>query len=689
MSSTKIPAPFPKDDKTWIDVFRLEKKGCDYYPYKNDKGEILFIVYVDRSLKERKGEKSVFQGSYDGERYVFENLWNKIEGWKTPLYRLDELLVTDKPIKIAEGEKCAVIGQKLFPEYFWTCWQGGRSNWKKVDWSPILNKDDLTLVADIDSNGKGKEEFTDLARWLNKKYDSVNVKQIELPTFAEIMNWHKTKTEEDYKKKSWDVADEWYPQYTYEDFREGCLRAVVPEPLGEYEDINSDIESSKEIKKLIFISKSSRLYFDIEKQSYFKDTELNQLYKRDPKLKGLATTKLHKNNIPYVDQQTFRPGADQIIEEGNLRLLNKYKKPEFAIKADEVKDISIFLNHLKLLANEDEKIFQALKDIIAFDLQFPQRNRTFAVIFYSGQGTGKNMFFSILKRLYGASNCSFLRLDQLLDKFQPFMLSSNYLFISEIDSTGKDIKSKQAKLRELISDTDFMVEMKGVDLIPVTNCHYTIWGSTNEPYPLSLPGDDRRTMFIDIGVTKYEILQKDKDYFKKLVTFRKDPLNIASVYHYFKNVHVISKEFDPNEPPVTTAKDELIEASKPQYMKTLDDLFEGEKIVSFKRDIVNAKLITQELKALEDFSIMRENFTENKVLRWIRFNPKNFRILKGEPYQIPGSLRGRCWVIRNHPFWNQHKTSKEMIDLHFEKKVETPLFKQKDIYDEQKDQIPF
>ena len=300
------------------------------------------------------------------------------------------------------------------------------------------------------------------------------------------------------------------------------------------------------------------------------------------------------------------------------------------------------------------------------------------------------MFFGMMKRLYGSSNCSFLRLDQLLDKFQPFMLSSNYLFISEIDSTGKDIKSKQAKLRELISDTDFMVEMKGVDLIPVTNCHYTIWGSTNEPYPLSLPGDDRRTMFVDIGVTKYEILEKDPDYFKKLLAFGKDYLNLASVFHHYKNVHVISKEFNPNEPPVTTAKDELVEASKPQYMKLLDDLFAEERITSFKRDIVNAKLITQELRALEDFSLRLENFTENKVLRWIRFNPKNFRILKGQPYQIPGSLRGRCWVIRNHTFWNQHKTNKETIDLHFNKKVETPLFnQQKDAYDEEKDQIPF
>ena len=99
MSSNSIPVPFPKDDKTWIDVFRLEKKGCDWYPYKNAKGEVLFIVYVDRTFKGKNGKKSVFQGSFNGERYVFENLWEKIEGYKKPLYRLDELpypIVTGK-----------------------------------------------------------------------------------------------------------------------------------------------------------------------------------------------------------------------------------------------------------------------------------------------------------------------------------------------------------------------------------------------------------------------------------------------------------------------------------------------------------------------------------------------------------------------------------------------------------------
>ena len=661
------PIPFPKNDETWKDVYRLEKKGCDYYPYRNEDGDILWVVYVDRTFKNKKGKKAVQQGSYNGTRYVFENLWTKLEGFTKPLYRLDELLKTTLPIAVAEGEKCADIGQKLFPEYFWTTWQGGRSNGLDNDWSVVKGKD-ITFVSDVDHDGKGKKEFTKLARKLNKKLE-LNAKLVNLPTFTEIMKWYKDANEKDYPKDSWDNADDWFAQYTHEDFREGMRRAEVPVPVGEFQDIETDVQEGK----YIFIASSGRLYYDKEKDIYSKDIEINQLYKRDSELSGLATTYFHTKGIEYVDRQTFRPGKPLIINEGKSKILNKYKAPTFD-EPKKVKDISWFRNHLKLLANDDPKILQTLEDIIAFDIQKPEENRTFAVVFYSGQGTGKTMLFNVLKKLYGKSNCSDLHLDQLVGKYQPFMLSSCYLFINEIDSTGKDIKSKQAMLRSLISDTNFMVEMKNVDLIPISNCHYTIWGATNEPYPLYIPGDDRRIMFCDIGISRYEILNSNPDYFKNFLAKSRDSKNIESLFHHYKNVHKISKEFNPNEAPKTLAKEELIEASKPQYMNTLDKLFEQKAIKSFQRDIMNSRVANEELKELEDYSVRAENFTENKIMRWIRFDPNNFRILKGEPYQIKGSVRGRCWVVRNHEYWNQYKTNKEVIDMHFEKKLETPEF---------------
>jgi hypothetical protein len=59
-------------------------------------------------------------------------------------------------------------------------------------------------------------------------------------------------------------------------------------------------------------------------------------------------------------------------------------------------------------------------------------------------------------------------------------------------------------------------------------------------------------------------------------------------------------------------------------------------------------------------------------------------------YTIPEKkIRGRCWVIRNHDFWLEHKDEKDFIDNHFGKKLETvPLIKEeKEDKDELK--VPF
>ena len=105
-------------------------------------------------------------------------------------------------------------------------------------------------------------------------------------------------------------------------------------------------------------------------------------------------------------------------------------------------------------------------------------------------------------------------------------------------------------------------------------------------------------------------------------------------------------------------------------MKTLDQYKVDKKVNSFKYDVVNAKQIFLELNTLDlTFENQREHWSENKVVRWIRANPENFKILKGEAYQIPGKSRGRCWVIRNHETWSQYKTDKEYIDFHFKDEI--------------------
>ncbi len=202
----KIPQYFPKNDESWKQYFRIDTKKCTPYLYTDKEGNILFVVYVDRS---QKSGKKVYQGSRANGLWVKENLWTKLEGYKLPLYRSHVLANTTKPIALGEGESVVEHGQSLFPQFEWTTFQGGRTAWRpshdedgevidKIDWS-LLHGREVYIVSDIDADGKGKREFAALSRYLTE-FKGVNAKFVNLPTFSEIQKWYEEEHGEQYEK---------------------------------------------------------------------------------------------------------------------------------------------------------------------------------------------------------------------------------------------------------------------------------------------------------------------------------------------------------------------------------------------------------------------------------------------------------------------------------------------------------
>ena len=122
------PQFFPLGDNSWRQIFNCDKESTNHYLYTNEDGRILFVVVVQNTVTPQgKKNKRVFQGSYNNGTYIRENIWTKVEGFKKPLYKAHLLKKTKDPILLAEGEKCAVTGEKLFPNHFVTAYQGRRS----------------------------------------------------------------------------------------------------------------------------------------------------------------------------------------------------------------------------------------------------------------------------------------------------------------------------------------------------------------------------------------------------------------------------------------------------------------------------------------------------------------------------------------------------------------------------------
>jgi len=93
----------------------------------------------------------------NGDKDVIPYYWGKDGKWHEgqaythdrPLYRLHELLKSDLPVLVVEGEKCSEIP---VDGYILTTWPGGGKAITKSDWSP-LEKRNVTIWPDADEPG--------------------------------------------------------------------------------------------------------------------------------------------------------------------------------------------------------------------------------------------------------------------------------------------------------------------------------------------------------------------------------------------------------------------------------------------------------------------------------------------------------------------------------------------------------
>ena len=116
----------------------------------------------------------------------------------------------------------------------------------------------------------------------------------------------------------------------------------------------------------------------------------------------------------------------------------------------------------------------------------------------------------------GLSNCSFLKLNQLVGRFQGFLMNSNNLFISEANSTGQDDSQVISTIKELITNENFTIELKGVDHIQHKS-HFNVYFASNTSNPIRIEQDDRRICYIEIETPKTKVMSEDPNYYKKFL----------------------------------------------------------------------------------------------------------------------------------------------------------------------------
>ncbi|WP_159990833.1 VapE domain-containing protein [Pelistega ratti] len=201
-SPWKIIMPVPADAKPIHKAHPVRGAYNHFWTYKNRQGEVL--GYVCR-FTNSEGKKEILplvyaedtsRGGYFDWRWMHFPL-------PRPLYGLDRL--SDKPVLLVEGEKCADAGHQLLQDrYDVLTWPGGCNAVDKVDWSVLADRI-VYIWPDCDSHRNPKTgEYLDktvqpgyvaaqkIAEQLKDKAKKVYVLDVAIPGQL---------------KDGWDIAD--------------------------------------------------------------------------------------------------------------------------------------------------------------------------------------------------------------------------------------------------------------------------------------------------------------------------------------------------------------------------------------------------------------------------------------------------------------------------------------------------
>ena len=647
-----VRAPFPKGDYSWKDKYDIKRYKKTVHIYHNTKHEALYGV----TRHDYKDNKLIFQFSYDAnsKSYVKKNLWSQ----ESHLH--NEHLMADSKLDICgvvEGEKTMDAGKKYFPQAFWTTFSGGLQNIDKVDDWSVLNAF-KTIITWADNDKGGKESFLRLAQDLNDNLDS-EVKIVDLPRTL---------------PPKWDLGDK--KDNDGIDIHNLFNNAV---PIDEYVSFNNlqrDINNGR----YVFVKSSGDGYHDRLTKELVHEKVLNNLYKRDNTLRGKASNKLHERDCEVVDGYAFVPSNKEIVKVGNETFLNKYKLVSFVpLSADERENLeevmSLVLGHIFRLCDKDDFTYRHLLSTMAHDVQYPQRNRKWCIIFSSKQRYGKSFLFYLLEKMYGEANCeSGIETDDFIDKYRDWMLNCNTVFCHEFSWPARD-KKFFSKMKRLITEPNHKIETKYRSKIKFRGA-YNIWLASNDPVPINLGSDDGRYHVIRIEETPQELLAEvnNPNYYKDLFKLLEDKDFLNKAYDYFKNYKIDYTIFDRNHVPITDAKQDIQDAGLEQWMKDLNELREN-NFPPFKRDITCERHIFDELRRKENGNVRyssRFHGVDEEQIR-IYFDEINAkRINNGNQIALgEDKTRRKYWAIRNQEFW-KNCTNKKDMRLHMEGKFNPP-----------------
>ena len=234
---------------------------------------------------------------------------------------------------------------------------------------------------------------------------------------------------------------------------------------------------------------------------------------------------------------------------------------------EQPENLEFYLNHLKILCNNEEEAYDYFIKWNAQMIQRPAEKST-CITMISDEGAGKSTIMEVNKRIMGKQKVLITTnpKDDCWGKFNGLMMNSYFVNLNEISI--KDSHEAEGRIKGLITDDDLTINQKGKDQVIIQSYHRWFITTNNENGASKTHSKDRRNMIIRSS----DELIGNKKHFDKMYEMMDDPNFIATVYNYLKNMDI--SEFNIRSIPYTLYQQDLQELSIPPLELFLKKIIE-------------------------------------------------------------------------------------------------------------------
>jgi hypothetical protein len=234
----------------------------------------------------------------------------------------------------------------------------------------------------------------------------------------------------------------------------------------------------------------------------------------------------------YVRADVYAPSEVCPKEVFNLWTPYPYEGVVPVMTPDLLDDVRFVLDHVKILCDKDEIVYEYMLNWIAQFIQFPNVKTTMPV-FASNEGAGKNIFVELLANLIGKKQViTTTSAEDIFGKFNTPIANHRLIVLNELSAT--ELRQYDGQIKGLITDDSVVIQGKGQAHYTLRSMHRLIAFSNKTDHPIQTSESDRRKLIVRCSDEKIG----NGEYFTRLYNCIHDKNVLAFLFTCFLKTDV-------------------------------------------------------------------------------------------------------------------------------------------------------